>query len=72
MFWVKLNDLFRVYCIILMTLVWLIVLCLIYSAYKEDEEKVNGHDSIKNVNKNINKRIDKEAKRFLKYESKGE
>jgi hypothetical protein len=37
MFWVRLNDLFQLYCILLMVLVWIIVLCLIISAYKEDK-----------------------------------
>lgn len=44
MFWVKLNDLFRLYAIILIVLVWIIVLCLIYSKHKEETKEVKKYD----------------------------
>lgn len=66
MFWVRLQDIILFYAIILVLIAWIVIMCLLYNLFKEDEEKVNGHDSIKNVNKNINKRIDKEAKRYFK------
>ena len=70
MFWIRLQDIILFYAIILVLIAGIVIMCLLYNLFKEDEEKVNGHNSIKNVNKNINKRIDKEAKRYLKIRSK--
>lgn len=70
MFWVRLQDIILFYAIILVLITWIIIMCLLYNLFKEDNEKVNGHDSIKNVNKNINKRIERETKRYLKLRSK--
>jgi hypothetical protein len=44
MFWVRLNDLFQLYCILLMVLVWIIVLCLIYSLHKEEIKENRKYD----------------------------
>ena len=54
MFWVKLDYIFKFYCILLMVLVWIIVLCLIISAYKEEKLKENkkydiNHKTIKDI-----------------------
>lgn len=44
MFWVRLNDIFQLYCILLMILVWIIVLCLIISLHKEDKLEEKKYD----------------------------
>lgn len=44
MFWVRLNDIFQLYCILLMVLVWIIVLCLIISLYKEETKEEKKYD----------------------------
>lgn len=61
MFWVKLNDLFQFYCILLMVLVWIIVLCLIISAYKEETKEVKKYDIDHKLIKDI--KIRKEDKK---------
>ena len=54
MFWVRLNDLFQLYCILLMILVWIIILCLLYSMYKEEKIEEDkkydiNHKTIKDI-----------------------
>lgn len=54
MFWIKLDYIFKVYCILLILLVWIIVLCLIINAYKEDKIEESrkydiNHKTIKDI-----------------------
>ena len=54
MFWIKLEYIFRVYCLLLILLVWLIVLCLLFSKYREDKLEENrkydiNHKTIKDI-----------------------
>lgn len=44
MFWVRLQDIFQFYCILLIILVWIIVLCLIYSLHKEEIKEKKKYD----------------------------
>lgn len=61
MFWIKLDYIFKFYCILLIILVWIIVLCLIISLHKEETKENKKYDINHKLIKDI--KIRKEEKK---------